>query len=72
MKYRISSKLSNIKQSAIREIFKSLTDPEIIAFAAGNPNAESFPSEKLGELSADIFKNRSTAALQYGISEGYP
>jgi len=72
MKYRISSKLANMKPSAIREIFKSLTDPEIIAFAAGNPNAESFPADKLAELSEQIFKNNSTAALQYGISEGYP
>ena len=72
MEYRISSKLAGMKPSAIREIFKSLTDPEIIAFAAGNPNAESFPAEKLAQLSAAIFKNNSTTALQYGISEGYP
>ena len=37
MEYRISDKLKNLKPSAIREIFKSLTNPEIIAFAAGNP-----------------------------------
>ena len=30
-----ADKLSKMKPSAIREIFKSLTDPEIIAFAAG-------------------------------------
>ena len=72
MKYRISSKLENMKPSAIREIFKSLTDPTIIAFAAGNPNEESFPADKFAGLAADIFKNNSTQALQYGISEGYP
>ena len=72
MQYNISEKLVNMKPSAIREIFKSLTDPEIIAFAAGNPAAESFPSEKLAALSAEIFSKDATRALQYGITEGYP
>lgn len=72
MQYNISEKLVNMKPSAIREIFKSLTDPEIIAFAAGNPAAESFPSEKLATLSAEIFSKDATRALQYGITEGYP
>lgn len=72
MQYNISEKLVNMKPSAIREIFKSLTDPEIIAFAAGNPAAESFPSEKLAGLSAEIFSKDATRALQYGITEGYP
>lgn len=72
MQYNISEKLVNMKPSAIREIFKSLTDPEMIAFAAGNPAAESFPSEKLAVLSAEIFAKDSSKALQYGITEGYP
>ena len=43
MEYIFSDKLSALKPSAIREIFKSLTDPSIISFAAGNPNPLSFP-----------------------------
>ena len=72
MNYRISDKLVNMKPSAIREIFKSLTDPRIIAFAAGNPAPESFPAKELGLLSSSIFENEATKALQYGITEGYP
>jgi len=72
MEYRISDKMANLKPSAIREIFKSLSDPTMISFAAGNPSPLSFPAEALAEISADIFKNESTAALQYGITEGYP
>lgn len=71
MEYKISNKLANLKPSAIREIFKSLTDPTIISFAAGNPSPLSFPADELAEISADIFKNQSTVALQYGITEGY-
>ena len=72
MEYRISDKLAALKPSAIREIFKSLTDPTIISFAAGNPSPLSFPAEDLAALSADLFAHQSTAALQYSITEGYP
>ena len=72
MEYRISDKLAALKPSAIREIFKSLSDPTIISFAAGNPSPRSFPVEDLAALSADIFANQSTTALQYSVTEGYP
>ena len=72
MEYRISEKLKNMKPSAIREIFKSLTDPRIIAFAAGNPAAESFPAEFIEKKAAEILHNSPVAALQYSITEGYP
>lgn len=71
MEYKFSDKLAVMKPSAIREIFKSLTDPSIIAFAAGNPAAESFPVEELSRLSAEIFAESPVAALQYGTTEGY-
>ena len=72
MQYNFSDKIKELKPSAIREIFKSLSDPTIISFAAGNPSPESFPVAELAEISADIFANSSTAALQYSITEGYP
>lgn len=71
MEYVYSNKLRELKPSAIREIFKSLTDTEIISFAAGNPSPESFPVSALAELSADIYAKQSSAALQYSITEGY-
>ena len=72
MEYVFSDKLASLKPSAIREIFKHLSDPSIISFAAGNPAAESFPVEDLARLSAEIFAQSPTAALQYSITEGYP
>ena len=71
MTYQFSDKLAALKPSAIREIFKSLTDPSIISFAAGNPAAESFPVEELSRISADIFQSQAAFALQYGITDGY-
>ena len=71
MNYTFSNKLAALKPSAIREIFKSLTDPSVISFAAGNPAPESFPVDDLARLSADIYAKSSTPALQYGMTEGY-
>ena len=61
-----------LKPSAIREIFKALTDPTIFSLAAGNPSPESFPVEDLARISSEIFSDSSTAALQYSVTEGYP
>ena len=71
MEYKFSKKIAELKPSAIREIFNSLTDPTIISFAAGNPSPESFPVSELAKLSEEIFANESTGALQYSITEGY-
>lgn len=71
MEYRISDNFASLKPSAIREIFKSLSDPTIISFAAGNPSPLSFPADDLAALSADIFATSAAPALQYGITEGY-
>lgn len=72
MEYKFSDRIANLKPSAIREIFKSLTDPTIISFAAGNPSPESFPVDELARFAAEIFETESTTALQYSITEGYP
>ena len=72
MNYRISKKMQDLKPSAIREIFKALSDPTIISFAAGNPAPESFPINDLARLSAKIYAEEPSKALQYGITEGYP
>ena len=71
MNYQFSDKLSSLKPSAIREIFKNLTDPSVISFAAGNPSPESFPVKELESLAKEIFETASTEALQYSMTEGY-
>jgi len=71
MNYIFSDKVKDMRPSAIREIFKSLSNPSVISFAAGNPSALSFPVEKMKNISEEIFLCRSTEALQYSITEGY-
>ena len=72
MEYYFSDKMKALKPSAIREIFKSLGDPEMISFAAGNPSPLSFPVDDLKRIGADIFENSAVGALQYSVTEGYP
>ncbi len=72
MNYNFSNKVKDMKPSAIREIFKSLSDPNMISFAAGNPSPLSFPVEKMNKVADEIFKNEASVAFQYGITEGYP
>ena len=71
MQINVSNRVSTLKPSAIREIFKSLTDPTVISFAAGNPSPESFPVDAMQKFANDIFEKQSTTALQYSITEGY-
>ena len=71
MEFFISDRMSKIKGSAIREIFKALADPEVISLAGGNPAPELFPNEEMAKIAEDVLKNQPVLALQYGITEGY-
>lgn len=71
MEFKFSDKVEPLKPSAIREIFKSLTNPNVISFAAGNPSPLSFPTDKLQVLANEIFDTNAVFSLQYGITEGY-
>jgi len=66
-----SQRISKVAPSAIREILKVTQDPTVISFAAGNPAAESFPSEAFNSIISRILTEQPGTALQYGISEGY-
>jgi len=66
-----SDRMSTLKPSIIREIFKYTADPTVISFAAGNPSPDAFPVETIQKLTADILRENPVGALQYSISEGY-
>ncbi len=67
----IAGRVSHLKASAIREIFKLIGQADIISMAGGAPAPESFPGEELSQIAADILKNSPQIALQYGTTEGY-
>ena len=69
MNYTFADNINGLKPSAIREIFKSLTNPNVISFAAGNPSPLSFPTDKLQVLANEIF---DTMTFTYVRSDGKP
>lgn len=72
MNVSFSNRMQGVSPSAIREILKYSSDPQVISFAAGNPSSESFPIQFIQEQSARIFAENPIGALQYSISEGLP
>lgn len=71
MEFEFSNRISGLKGSAIREIFKYAANPEVISLAGGNPDPDLFPNKELSLLAADLLKNQPVLSLQYGITEGY-
>ena len=71
MEYTFSKRMSGLRGSAIREIFKYAADPAVISLAGGNPAPELFPAKELALLASEILSKEPVTALQYGITEGY-
>jgi 2-aminoadipate transaminase len=71
MNYEFSDKVTGLQPSAIREILKFTSDPEVISLAAGNPAPEAFPVKEISDITADILSKNPISALQYSITEGY-
>ncbi len=65
-----SKRAAGTKRSAIRELLKLTEKPEIISFAGGLPDPETFPREELAQIAADELRNHYENVLQYGASEG--
>ena len=66
--YSTSTKL--MKRSEIRELLKLTRKPDIISFAGGLPDPETFPVEEIKEACVWVLENESALALQYGPTEG--
>ena len=60
MDYYFSKRISGLQPSAIREILKATQDPAIIPFAAGNPDAASFPIEEVKKVEKPVVKEVET------------
>ncbi|MEG0616425.1 MAG: PLP-dependent aminotransferase family protein, partial [Oscillospiraceae bacterium] len=72
MTYEFSNKISGMKPSIIREILKQMSDPSLISFAGGNPDAHSFPFDDISRLSQELLANDPVGMLQYSLTEGVP
>ncbi|MGI6151312.1 MAG: PLP-dependent aminotransferase family protein [Christensenellales bacterium] len=65
-----SVRMDKVTGSAIREIFALLARPGMISFAGGNPNPETFPSEDVAAITAELMATAGSRVLQYGGTAG--
>jgi 2-aminoadipate transaminase len=68
---RYALRTDNIGSSAIRELLKLTSLPDVISFAGGLPAPEVFPIEKFKEAADTVLSEMGERALQYGTTEGY-
>ncbi|MFL5430850.1 MAG: PLP-dependent aminotransferase family protein [Myxococcales bacterium] len=71
MKLGLSTRMSLVKASAIREILKVTERPDILSFAGGLPAPESFPVDAIAQAHERVFTTEARLALQYGTTEGF-
>ncbi len=63
---------ANMRPSQIRELLKYTARPEVISFAGGLPNPETFPLKEIREITCEVIEKWGAGALQYGTTEGLP
>ncbi|HOE70742.1 MAG TPA: PLP-dependent aminotransferase family protein [Brevefilum sp.] len=68
---RFASRTDLIGSSAIRELLKITSLPDVISFAGGLPAPEVFPIERFKEAAEVVLTEMGDRALQYGTTEGY-
>jgi 2-aminoadipate transaminase len=69
---RYARRMSRVQPSAIRELLRLGTDPDIISFGGGYPDPALFPVAELHEVYARLLVAEHAAALQYTASNGLP
>ena len=69
--HRYAQRTKSAKSSIIRELLKITQRPEVISFAGGLPSPELFPVARFQEACQRVLQTQSSAALQYGPTEGY-
>lgn len=71
MPTHLSQRACRLTSSAIREILKVASTPEVVSFAGGIPAPETFPVQLLRAASDRILSVEPNQALQYSLTEGF-
>jgi 2-aminoadipate transaminase len=66
-----AERTKEMKASEVRELLKLLQVPDLISFAGGFPNPETFPTGLIKDIVCDVLEKDGAKSLQYGITEGY-
>jgi len=66
----LADRTRDMRASEIRELLKLTEGREIISFAGGLPDPETFPREELAEVAREVILERGDQALQYIPTKG--
>jgi len=69
--YRFSQRLSHVPTSFLGELFRVSSQPDLISFAGGLPDAGLFDVEGIRVAAEEVFAQEGKAALQYTTTDGY-
>lgn len=67
---RYAQRVQGMSASAIRALFAVASRPEIVSFAGGNPAVEALDTEAVEAVVAQVIRDSSSTALQYGVGQG--
>lgn len=67
---RYSERLTNVRSSAVRDLFAAASRPDMISLSGGMPEVSLVPAGTVASAAHDAVLHEGTAALQYGSSEG--
>ncbi|MFA5301739.1 MAG: PLP-dependent aminotransferase family protein [Bacteroidales bacterium] len=59
-----------MRRSAIRDLLKMATRPDVISFGGGFPDITAFPVDQLKEVVMEVLEENALQALQYGETLG--
>ncbi len=62
----------NFMRSPVRDLFKKVDINSIYSFAGGYPSAQTFPLDRMSELSQKTVEKYGAKSLQYGPTQGVP
>jgi len=65
-----SDNAKKMRSSEIRELLELSQQPDVISFAGGLPNPDTFPLHQINEIVSMILENEGSKALQYGPTPG--
>ncbi|MCP4397404.1 MAG: PLP-dependent aminotransferase family protein [bacterium] len=57
--------------NVIREILKVVSQPGMVSLAGGIPSPDSFPMDKMRELTERVMEKYQSTAFQYDLTEGF-
>ena len=69
---RYAERMTDVRSSAVRDLFAAASRPDIISFAGGMPDVARVPAEAAAIAASEAVLHEGQTALQYGSSEGRP